>query len=152
MSATELAGIHHVKIPVTDLDRSIEWYHRVFGFEATMEFPEADGVVRGVAGTMPGLGDSLVAFRVNPEAAKGCRGFDPIGFAVRDRDDLVTWVAHLDELDVNHSPIIEASIGWLLVFDDPDGLSHHLYTWAEHGIDQSARPGYGRRITAQAAR
>lgn len=152
MSAAELAGIHHVKIPVTDLDRSLAWYQRVFGFEVTMDFPEADGVVRGVAGTMPGLGDSLVAFRVNPNAAKGCRGFDPVSFAVRDRDALEKWVARLDEAEVDHSPVIEASIGWLLVFDDPDGLTLHLYTWAEHGIDQSAQSGYGRRTTAQASR
>lgn len=152
MGATELAGIHHVKIPVSDLQRSIEWYGRVFGFTTTMDFPEADGVVRGVAGTMPGLGDTLVAFRVNAEAAAGCRGFDPISFAVRDRDDLEAWATHLDQAGVEHSPIIEASIGWLLVFDDPDGLTLHVYTWAEHGIDQSARPGYGRRVTAEAPR
>jgi catechol 2,3-dioxygenase-like lactoylglutathione lyase family enzyme len=148
MSATQLAGIHHVKIPVTDLQRSLDWYRRVFGFETTMEFPEADGVVRGVAGTMPGVGDTMVAFRVNPEAAQGCRGFDPVSFAVDDREALERWVAHLDDLGVQHSRMIEASIGWLLVFDDPDGLTLHLYTWAGHGIDQSARPGYGRKVTA----
>ncbi|SFQ71151.1 hypothetical protein SAMN05421810_11426 [Amycolatopsis arida] len=45
-----------------------------------------------------------------------------------------------------HSAVIEASLGWLLVFADPDGPELHLYTWAEHGLDQSHRPGYGRRV------
>lgn len=143
-----LAGVHHVKIPVTNLARSRSWYERVFGFRATIEFPEADGEVRGIAGQLPGMGDTLVALRHNPQAAEGCKGFDPVGFAVTDRADLVAWVEHLDALQIPHSPIIEASIGWLLVFNDPDGLEHHLYTWARHGIDQSHRPGYGRPVPA----
>lgn len=145
----QLAGVHHVKIPVTDLARSIDWYAEVFGFQVTVEFPDADGSLGGVAGTAPGLGDTLLALRVNPEAAAGCKGFDPIGFAVNDRADVEAWAAHLDRLGVPHSPVIDASIGWLLVFADPDGLEHHLYSWAAHGIDQSGRPGYGRPVAGQ---
>jgi catechol 2,3-dioxygenase-like lactoylglutathione lyase family enzyme len=143
----ELAGIHHVKIPVTDLSRSLRWYREVFGLRPTVEFRDADGVVRGLSGEMPGLGPTLAALRVNPAAVEGSRGFDPVSFAVRTRDDLAAWAAHLDSLEVKRSPLIEASLGWLLVFDDPDGLTLHLYTWAEHGIDQSHRPGYGTPIT-----
>ena len=147
MTTRELAGIHHVKIPVTDLARSLDWYRRVFGLRPTIEFPEADGVVRGFSGEIPGLPPTLVSLRVNPEAAEGCRGFDPVSFAVAGRGDLESWVEHLDNLGVRHSPIVEASIGWLLIFDDPDGLTLHLYTWAEHGIDVADRPGYGKPIT-----
>lgn len=147
MAALELAGIHHVKIPVTDLARSLQWYRQVFGLRPIMQFPEADGVVRGFAGEIPGLSPTLVSFRVNAAAAEGNRGFDPVSFAVRSHDDLRAWVDHLDSLNIKHSPIIEASVGWLLVFDDPDGLTLHLYTWDEHGIDQSHRPGYGTAIT-----
>lgn len=106
---------------------------------------ESDGVVRGVAGEVPGLG-CLLALRVNPRAAEGCQNFDPVGFGAHDRAHIEEWAAHLDTLGVRHSPVIDASIGWLLVFDDPGGLEIHLYSWAEHGIDQSHRPGYGRRV------
>ena len=147
MAARELAGIHHVKIPVTDLSRSLHWYRQVFGLRPTMEFRDADGVVRGFAAEVAGLSPTLVTFRVNPAAVEGNRGFDPVSFAVRTRDELAAWAAHLDGLDVRRSPLIEASIGWLLVFDDPDGLTLHLYTWSEHGLDQSHRPGYGTPIT-----
>ncbi|MBB6347035.1 VOC family protein [Nonomuraea muscovyensis] len=147
MPRPQLAGIHHVKIPVTDLPRSRSWYERVFGLTVTMEFPDGDGVVRGVAGEIAGLGDVLVALRENPGAAAGCRGFDPIGFAIQDHADVQAWAGHLDELGIAHSPVIEASIGWLLVFNDPDDLELHLYTWAAHGVDHSARPGYGRPAT-----
>ncbi|MFF8598303.1 VOC family protein [Streptomyces sp. NPDC015232] len=147
----ELAGIHHVKIPVTDLPRSLDWYRRVLGFRTVIEFPDEQGVVRGVGGTMPGLDGTLVALRENPEAARGCAGFDPVSFAIRDRADAEAWAAHLDALGVEHSPVIEASIGWLLVFEDPDGLVLHLYSWAGHGQDHTDRPGYGRPVSEDAA-
>jgi uncharacterized protein YndB with AHSA1/START domain/catechol 2,3-dioxygenase-like lactoylglutathione lyase family enzyme len=133
----ELAGIHHVKIPVTDLERARDWYGRVFGLEVTHVFPDADGVLRGVGGPVPGLGDTLLALRANPEAARGCRNFDPVSFGVGARTDLDAWAAHLDTLGVPHSPVIEATLGWLLVFDDPDGLQLHLYSWAEHTADHA---------------
>ncbi|MEW1830898.1 VOC family protein [Streptomyces sp. NPDC088196] len=142
----ELAGIHHVKMPVTDLDRSRDWYGRVLGFKVTYEFQDEDGVVRGVAGEVPGLGDSMLCLRVNSQAAQGCQGFDPVSFAVRDRADAEAWAAHLDTLGVPHSPVIEASIGWLLVFSDPDGLDLHLYSWAAHGVDHGDVAGYGRPV------
>lgn len=142
----ELAGIHHVKMPVTDLDRSRDWYGRVLGFKVTYEFQDADGVVRGVAGEVPGLGDSMLCLRVNSQAAQGCQGFDPVSFAVRDKADMEAWAAHLDTLGISHSPVIEASIGWLLVFNDPDGLDLHLYSWAAHGVDHGDVAGYGRSV------
>jgi hypothetical protein len=76
--------------------------------------------VRGFAGEIPGLGRTIVSFRVNPTAAAGNRGFDPVSFAVRSRDDLESWTEHLDSPGIGHSPVVAASIGWLLVFDDPD--------------------------------
>lgn len=147
MTSPILSGVHHVKIPVTDLARSIQWYGRVFGFAVTTEFPDADGEVRGVAGTVPGLGDTQLTLRVNLEAAKGCAGFDPVSFGVDDHAAVEAWVVHLDALGVTHSPVIEASVGWLLVFDDPDGITLHLYSWAGHGKDHSNRHGYGRPVT-----
>ena len=44
----DLAPIHHVKIPVSDVRASSEWYLRVLGLEVAIEFTE-DGELRGVA-------------------------------------------------------------------------------------------------------
>lgn len=148
MTAPMLSGIHHVKIPVTDVQSAREWYERVFGFEVDIEFPDDDGVVRGVAGTVPGLGRAMVALREHPVAAAGCAGFDPVSFAVDEASDLEAWMEHLDSHGIEHSPLIEASIGWLLVFHGPDGLEIHLYTWASHGEDHSDKPGYGTAVRA----
>ncbi|GHH37036.1 VOC family protein [Lentzea cavernae] len=141
----QLRGIRGVKIPVSDLARSTQWYREVFGFEPEWEFANADGVVRGVSGYVSG-GAAGLSLRENPGKARAIAGFDPVNWAVETREDLQDWIAHLDGLKIPHSPEIEASIGWLLVFNDPDGLEIHLYTDQEHGVDHGDRPGYGRRV------
>ena len=73
MGVGEILGLHHVKVPVTDLARSRAWYERVFDFEPVMEFPDEDGVVRGVI-YQPKNAFTL-ALRENPAAARGMAGF-----------------------------------------------------------------------------
>jgi catechol 2,3-dioxygenase-like lactoylglutathione lyase family enzyme len=131
MGQPALDGIHHVKFPVRDLARSRAWYEQVFGLEVSAEFADAaDGVVRGVAGTVPGLERSGIALRENEAAAAGVSGYDPIAFGVADRAALESWIGHLDRLGVPHSPMIEASAGWIISFHDPDGTELRLYSWA----------------------
>jgi catechol 2,3-dioxygenase-like lactoylglutathione lyase family enzyme len=141
----QLAGIHHVKFPVSDLAASRSWYEAVFGLTLQMEFrDDEDGPVMGVV--FQPVGGVYIALRHNPRAAAGTAGFDPISLAVADRAALDTWIAHLDDLDIDHSPPIEASIGWMIVFHDPDGIEHHLYTMADHGIDHTDIVGYGQTV------
>jgi catechol 2,3-dioxygenase-like lactoylglutathione lyase family enzyme len=40
IDAPALAGIHHVKLPVTDLARSLEWYRSRLGYAVHIEFVE----------------------------------------------------------------------------------------------------------------
>lgn len=127
MSIPMLVGLRNVKVPVTDLRIALDWYGRVFGFRPTIEFSDADGVVRGVHGALPGIGDVL-ALREDPEAARGLGAFAIANFAVADRMALQAWVAHLDELGVAHGPIVDAPRLSILVFANPDGQEIHLYT------------------------
>jgi len=89
----ELAGIHHVKFAVSDIERSVAWYERVFGFKVTMEFKDDQGIVRGSVGQLAGLDRTLLAFRENKELSEAVTGFDPVSFAVEDRADVEAWVA-----------------------------------------------------------
>jgi catechol 2,3-dioxygenase-like lactoylglutathione lyase family enzyme len=146
MSKPEITGVHHIKFPVSDLAASRAWYERVFGFRVTLEFEDEDGVVRGVAGDLPGLGNIGLALRENPESAKGFSGFDPISFGIADREAAEGWAAWLDELGVEHSPVIEASLGWIVSLRDPDGIEIRLYSFAMHGNDHSGQPGYGQPV------
>jgi catechol 2,3-dioxygenase-like lactoylglutathione lyase family enzyme len=149
MSKPVLVGIHHVKFPVTDLRRSRAWYERVFDLRPVLEFrDDHDGVVRGIGYELPGLPDLQVALRENPEASRGIAGFDPVSFAIADRAAAEAWVARLEELGIDHSPVIDATIGWLVVFHDPDGTEIHLYSMERHGIDPVGRPHTGRPVDA----
>jgi catechol 2,3-dioxygenase-like lactoylglutathione lyase family enzyme len=148
MAEFELRGVFAVKLPVSDLARSVAWYERVLGFQAEIEFPDDDGVVRGVAGHLPGVPDTFWALREDPATAKALAGANVVNLAVKDRAAVEAWAAQLDHLGINHSPLIDATIGWMLVVRDPDGIELHLYSQQPHGIEQSRRPGYGRPCTA----
>ena len=141
--------MYAVKLPVRDLAQSRTWYERVFGFSVEMEFPDADGVVRGISGHLAGLPTTWFALRESPTHAAGVSGFNVVNLAVEDRPALERWSDRLDELGVDHSRIIDASIGWIVVLDDPNGIEIHLYTEQRHGLDQSARPGYGRAVAEE---
>ncbi|MFD1659481.1 VOC family protein [Streptomyces caeni] len=124
-----LGGIHHVKLPVSDVARSLEWYQKVLGIETTMEFKDDDGVLRGLVSKVPGVETTLFALRENPEAAAGLKDFDPISFGVQTRADVEEWAAYMDKIGIEHPPIVEAAIGYILRLQDPDGRWVHIYSW-----------------------
>jgi len=132
----ELAGIHHVKFAVSDIERSVAWYERVFGFKVTMEFKDEQGIVRGSVGQLAGLDRTLLAFRENKELSEAVTGFDPVSFAVEDRADVEAWVAHLDEQGVENSGLRIAAIGYIVFFHDPDGIKLHVYSYSTPRPDE----------------
>jgi catechol 2,3-dioxygenase-like lactoylglutathione lyase family enzyme len=134
----EILGLHHIKIPVTDLPRSRAWYERVFELEPLTELrDDSDGVVRGVS--YRSKGDLAFSLREHPSAAKGFAGFDPFAIMLRGRADIDHWVERLDALDVAHAAPIEVPIGHILAFHDPDGLELRFYTLNEAGADPEGR-------------
>jgi catechol 2,3-dioxygenase-like lactoylglutathione lyase family enzyme len=128
-----LSGFHHVKLPVTDVARSGDWYRRVLGFELDLEFVE-DGVLMGLALRDPG-GTVRLAVRHDPTRAAALAGFDPIALGVPDRSDLETWRQRLDDLGQPHGGIVTGHQGWAIVgLHDPDGIEVRLYTLARHNL------------------
>lgn len=139
-----LAGVKVLKLPTTELRESVRWYRRVFGAEPVLEFPDIeDGVIRGVALELPDA-DCGIALREAPEQAAGVRGFNLAVWSVEGLSDIEAWAAHLDKLGIPHSPTITATQGWMLIFSDPDGIEHHLYTRERHGLDMGHEPRAGR--------
>jgi catechol 2,3-dioxygenase-like lactoylglutathione lyase family enzyme len=121
-----VCGVHHVKIPVHDPAVSRDFYCRVLGFEEEISFHE-ERVLMGVALRDPRSG-LRYAVRREPDRADALRGFDPVALAVTTRTELEAWVEHLDEHGVDHGPITNGHIGWVVGFDDPDGIEVRLYT------------------------
>jgi catechol 2,3-dioxygenase-like lactoylglutathione lyase family enzyme len=139
----DITGIHHVKIPVSDLDRSREWYERVLGLEPHLYFEDSDGVIRGVEMRRTGC-EPAVALRVVPEKASSLAGHDPVAYLVEDEASINAWAAHLDELGIEHGPVIRGTLGWLLATKDPDGIEVRFYTKATHSEvpkGSTVRPG-----------
>lgn len=135
-TAPLLRGIHHLKLPVSDLATSVDWYQRVFGAEHIERFDHHDraGTRYAVILRIPGI-EVPVELRWAPTAAKVIRGYDPVSFTVGSDDGLARWRDHLDALDIEHSPILTALAGKLLVFVDPDGTYLRVLTMPEDGFD-----------------
>jgi catechol 2,3-dioxygenase-like lactoylglutathione lyase family enzyme len=122
-----LSGVHHVKLPVADLDARRRWYEDVLGLQVEIEFEE-DGVVRGLAlaDTDRTLG---LALRHDPARASALAGFDPLAVAVPDRATVHAWRDHLDRLGQAHGGIVTGHRGGtvLVGLHDPDGVEIRLY-------------------------
>lgn len=144
MAQPSIIGVHHVKFPVSNLQQSRDWYERVLGLQVLVDFPDEDGVVRGLAGLLPGPPPVAVALREHPTAAAGAAGFDPVSFAVANRNAAMAWAEHLDHLGVEHSDVTEGTLGWALDIPDPDGIIIRLYSADRDEVDNTALPGYAR--------
>jgi catechol 2,3-dioxygenase-like lactoylglutathione lyase family enzyme len=125
-----VAGVHHVKVPVTDLARSRDWYAEVLSLEVQLEFRDDDGVVRGVA--FERRNGLTVCLRESPALAEAMAGYDPYAVLVPTRKDLDVVVELLDRLGIQHSDILTATLGWLLRVPDPDGIELRFYTEETH--------------------
>ena len=86
MSAADapvLAGIHHLKLPVTDLARSLEWYRSRLGYQVQVEFVE-QGTLMGYGLAHPAGGPDL-GLRLDPDRARAAAGFDYFAIGVPTR-------------------------------------------------------------------
>lgn len=124
----EIGGIHHAKLPVSDVARSRAWYERVLGFELAIEFVE-DGEVRGVALRHAGCSAQL-ALRHDPVRAEALSGFDALALLVPTRDGVHAWKTALDGAGEPHGGVVTGHNGGavLVGLHDPDGIEIRLYS------------------------
>jgi catechol 2,3-dioxygenase-like lactoylglutathione lyase family enzyme len=142
-NAPALAGIHHLKLPVTDLARSLEWYRSRLGYQVAMEFVE-QGELRGCGMRHPNGGPEL-GLRLDPERARAAAGFDYFAIGVPDKAAMDELASRLTALGEAHAGVHWASIGWILPeLHDPDGHEVRFYTREHH---TELRPDSVLRIT-----
>jgi catechol-2,3-dioxygenase len=129
--APALAGIHHLKLPVTDLIRSAEWYRSRLGYRVLIEFVE-QGKLMGYGLEHPHGGPPL-GLRLDPARARAAAGFDYFAIGVPDKEAIDQLAARLNALGEQHAGVHWASIGWILPdLHDPDGHEVRFYTHQHH--------------------
>jgi glyoxylase I family protein len=133
-----IGGIHHLRLTVTDLDRSRAFYTGLLGFDVAAESPPADDPAAAAAyqvlfgGIVMIRGSLLMGLR--PVAPAGDRfdddrvGLDHLSFGVPARADLDQAVSLFDENGVPHGEITALpSFGiYVLPFRDPDNVQLEL--------------------------
>jgi catechol 2,3-dioxygenase-like lactoylglutathione lyase family enzyme len=137
----EVFGVHHVGVPVRDLEASLRWYERVLGVIPTkrgraegQEFARTVSVPGAVcAWALLELGSTKVELleyerpRGEDFALRNCDvGAIHVAFAV---DDIAEAFARLQALDVELAapPVFDAQEHYLY-FRDPDGIQLELYS------------------------
>ncbi|QNK81160.1 VOC family protein [Nakamurella sp. PAMC28650] len=125
----------HIRLTVTDIDRSRAFYDDVFGLPVAFALPaDADEATREqlwflFGGGIYQLGDSLLGLRPvgDDEFFENRTGLDHVSFAVDSRSDLDDAVAVLDARGVSHAGVKDIGAGYILEFRDPDNIALELF-------------------------
>jgi len=122
-------GVHHVRLSVTDVDRSVTFYTRVLGFKKLMDLNPGAFLSNGKVGL--GIGP-----HPQPERAiKADRfdenrvGLDHMSFEVSSHATLDDAVRVLDRHGVPHSEVRDLGEAFgicILIFRDPDNVQLEL--------------------------
>jgi glyoxylase I family protein len=136
-----LGPVHHLRLSVTDVERSRAFYTELLGFQIAMDAPPpADDPHHDLAtdllqdGIVMVNGDLLLGLRP-VDAARASDRFDPfrcgldhLSFGVAGRAELEAAVQAFEERGVEHSDITELPPFGIAVlpFKDPDGVALEL--------------------------
>lgn len=131
-----LDRIAQIKLPVTDLARSIGFYRDLLGLRQFAEFTE-DGVVRGA-----GLIDPQARFCVALRDRRVCAGtpsldgFDVVAFLPATRSVLEVIISRCERFGFAYAAPHDTPAGTMLDVPDPDGtvLRFYHYTAGTDGF------------------
>jgi catechol 2,3-dioxygenase-like lactoylglutathione lyase family enzyme len=136
-----LGPIHHLRLTVTDVERSRAFYTGLLGFQIAMDAPPpADDphhdltveILQG--GIVMVNGDTLIGLRPVDAARAGDRfdpfrcGLDHLSFGVASKAELEAAVQAFEDHGVEHGGITDLPPFGIAVlpFKDPDGLALEL--------------------------
>lgn len=126
----DITGIAHVELSVRDLERSVAWYCALLGARDVWRGSNDEYGIDACAIFEP-KSKLVFAFtchrnQIDDAFAPQRPGLDHVSFGVADGAALEEWVAHLDALGIEHSPIQDNHQPPSVTFKDPDGIALEL--------------------------
>ena len=131
-----MSKVLHVKLPVSDLQTSAQWYADLMDLTLTHEFIE-EGELRGAA-LKSDEGEFSFALRLREHCAgrPDLTGFDVVALHMQSRDALVRLRERCADLGVRCSDVQDRSDNEAVVdVPDPDGTVLRFY-WVGPGQEQ----------------
>ena len=122
-------GVHHLRLTVTDVERSRAFYTEVLNFEHVTDLPSGVFLSNGAIGL--GIGPSPAPDRAPADDRfdEARVGLDHLSLHVASRADLERAIQLLDERGAPHGEITdlgEAFGIYILAFRDPDNIQIEL--------------------------
>jgi len=118
--------VTHIALTVSDLDRSIAWYERLFA--SPPFFVDDEETYRFAVWIEP-----MLALHEHGQRTEGGQfsefraGLDHVSFGCESRRDLEEWQARLDQLGIERGEIVDAFYGSGLAFRDPDHIQLEFF-------------------------
>lgn len=133
--AIDIQNYHHIRLTVTDIERSRAFYDELFGLPVAFELPDdADEATRAAlwflfGGVIYQFGGSLLGLRpvADDRFDEDRVGLDHLSFGVGSLADLEGAVQVLEARGVGHSGIKDVGMANLLEFRDPDNIALELW-------------------------
>jgi len=127
-------SIAHIRLTVSDIERSRQFYESVFGWPITLEVPvDADDATREqlwflFGGVIYKAGDTGIGLRPGSTDTfdEDRTGLDHLAFRLASKSELDDAAALLDDLGIAHHPIKDIGIMYILEFRDPDNIALEL--------------------------
>ncbi|HUH00107.1 MAG TPA: VOC family protein [Gammaproteobacteria bacterium] len=122
-------GVHHFRLTVGDVDRTVRFYMEVLGFKKLMDLNPGAFLSNGAVGL--GIGPHPFPDKAmrNDRFDENRIGLDHMSFAVSSRAALDEAVRVLDRHGVAHSEIRDLGEAFgisVLIFRDPDNIQLEL--------------------------
>jgi catechol 2,3-dioxygenase-like lactoylglutathione lyase family enzyme len=138
MALVNSTGISHIRLTVTDIDRSKAFYDRVFGWPAALdasgsvEEPKENGAPENLYGGTIYQTPQGTLFGLRPvgsaEFDSEHTGLDHLSFAVDSRGELESAAQALTEAGIEHGDIIDLTDAGIAILSlqDPDDINIEL--------------------------
>ena len=125
----EFPTITHVALTVSDLQRSIPWYRRLFDGDPVLDEDTGPVPARGLAGRWPDPGrpPPVPRPRRRPYRSTSAAWVWTIWPSPAPTGELEQWQARLEELGIPHGGVVDAPYGSGLSFRDPDNIALEFF-------------------------